>query len=87
MPALDYLLALQRALLVLARRTRVITAATAVEATAIFVALVLGVRTFGLAGALAAAGAMLVGRCAGNAFLLLPARAPLVPVALPSTEE
>jgi hypothetical protein len=74
LPALDYLLGYQRALLVLARRTRRITAATAVEASVIFAALVIGVRGFGLVGALAAAGAMLAGRLAGNLFLLLPKR-------------
>jgi progressive ankylosis protein len=78
LPALDYLLSYQRAQLVLARRTRRITAATAVEATAIFASLVLGVRAFGLIGALAATGATLVGRLAGNAFLLLPRRSPLI---------
>jgi hypothetical protein len=79
LPALDYLLSYQRALLVLARRTRRITAATAVEATAIFVVLVSGVAAFGLPGALAATAAMLLGRAAGNGFLLLPSRAPVLP--------
>jgi hypothetical protein len=85
LPALDYLLSYQRALLVLARRTRRITAATAVEATAILVVLVLGVRALGLVGALAASAAMLLGRAAGNAFLLLPTRSPRVSAA--SSEE
>lgn len=71
-PALDYLLSFQRSMLVLARRTRIITAATAVEGIAIFVALVAGVRGFGLVGALAATAAILLGRLAGNLFLLLP---------------
>ncbi len=84
LPALDYLLSFQRSLLVLARRTRRITAATAIEATAIFATLVLGVRTFGLVGALAATAAMLVGRLAGNLFLLLPA--PAAPAPLPAGE-
>lgn len=72
LPALDYLLSFQRAMLVLARRTRVITAATLVEATAIFVVLLVGVRVLGLVGALAATAAILLGRAAGNLFLLLP---------------
>lgn len=71
-PALDYLLAFQRSMLVLARRTRIITAATAVEGTAIFAVLLGGVRGFGMVGALAAAAAILFGRLAGNLFLLLP---------------
>jgi hypothetical protein len=72
LPALDYLLSFQRSRLVLARRTRRITAATAVEAAAILAVLLLGVRAFGAVGALAATSAMLAGRLAGNAFLLLP---------------
>ena len=72
-PALDYLLALQRAMLVLARRTRVITAATAVEATAIVLVLGFTVTRLGLVGALAASLALLAGRTAGNLFLLTPA--------------
>lgn len=69
-PALDYLLALQRALLVLARRTRIITAATAVEATVIVLVLWLTVTRLNLVGALAAALGLLIGRTAGNLFLL-----------------
>jgi hypothetical protein len=72
-PALDYLLALQRALLVLARRTRVITAATAVEATVLVLVLGLAVTKLELIGALAAAIALLAGRVSGNLFLLTPA--------------
>jgi hypothetical protein len=71
-PALDYLLSFQRSMLVLARRTRVITVATAVEGTAIVITLLVGVRFLGLVGALVAAGAILLGRLAGNLFLLLP---------------
>lgn len=74
-PALDYLLTFQRSMLVLARRTSVITAATAVEGTAIFVALLAGVQWLGLVGAVAATSAILLGRAAGNLFLLLPAAA------------
>ena len=69
-PALDYLLALQRARLVLARRTRIITAATAVEAAVIVLVLWLAVTQLNLVGALAAALGLLVGRAAGNAFLV-----------------
>jgi hypothetical protein len=72
-PALDYLLALQRARLVLARRTRVITAATAVEAAVIVIVLGVSVTRLGLVGVLAAAIALLVGRTAGNLFLVTPA--------------
>ena len=70
MPALDYLLALQRALLVIERRTRLITAATAVEATVIVLVLWLTVTRLSLVGALAAALGLLAGRTAGNVFLM-----------------
>ena len=68
-PALDYLLALQRALLVLARRTRVITAATAVEVVLIGVVLAAGIGPLDLVGVTAAAAAILAGRVAGNLYL------------------
>lgn len=73
-PALDYLLALQRALLVLARRTRIITAATAVEATIIVVVLGFAVTRLNMVGALAAALGLLAGRAAGNLFLMTARR-------------
>lgn len=69
-PALDYLLSLQRGLLVLARRTRVITAATAVEMGAIVITLTVGVTRLEMVGAVAAATALLVGRLSGNAYLV-----------------
>ena len=68
-PALDYMLGLQRALLVLARRTRAITAATAVEAVMIGAVLVTGIRLLDLVGATAAAVAVLTGRIGGNFYL------------------
>lgn len=73
-PALDYMLSLQRAMLVLARRTRVITAATVVEGTAILTVMVVGIGVMHGVGALAAATAVLTGRASGNAFLLLSGR-------------
>ncbi len=69
-PALDYLLSVQRALLVLGRRTRVITAGTAVEATAIVVVLGVGIGALDLVGAMAAAAAILIGRLSGNLLLV-----------------
>jgi hypothetical protein len=74
-PALDYLLGLQRARLVLARRTRVITAATAVEAASIGVVLAAGIGPLGLVGATAAGAAILAGRLGGNLYLVARARA------------
>ena len=69
LPPLDYLMNFQRALLVLGRRTRMITGATAVEASALLVMLVVGVSTLRWFGALAAATAILTGRLASNVFL------------------
>jgi hypothetical protein len=71
-PALDYLLTFQRSRLILARRTRVITVAAAIEATTVIVGLVVGVSLLNLVGALAATCALLAGRLAGNLFLLVP---------------
>ncbi len=68
-PALDYVLGLQRALLVLGRRTRVITGATAVEAATIGVVLATGIGVLDLVGATTAAAAILAGRVAGNLYL------------------
>jgi progressive ankylosis protein len=71
-PALDYLLSVQRARLVLARRTRIITAATIVEAIVIAVVLSVGIGSLHLVGAIVAASAVLSGRLCGNLFLLAP---------------
>jgi progressive ankylosis protein len=71
-PALDYLLSVQRARLVLARRTRIITAATTVEVIAIATVLTVGVGSMHLLGATVAAVAVLSGRFCGNLFLLTP---------------
>jgi hypothetical protein len=71
-PALDYLLSLQRARLVLARRTRVITAATAVEASVVAAVLAIGIGSLDLVGATVAAAAIVAGRLCGNLFLLAP---------------
>jgi hypothetical protein len=76
LPALDYVLAWQRGVLILARRTRVVTAGTAIEAAGIGAALVICVGALDLVGALAAAVAMMVGRAAANAFLAWQQAAP-----------
>jgi hypothetical protein len=70
LPAFEYLLTFQRARLILARRTRAITIATLVEVTCLGIVVALGVRGFGMVGALAATLAILAGRIAGNVFLL-----------------
>ena len=73
MPALEVLLSFQRALLVHARRTAMITWATAVEVTGIVAVMALGVEAFDLVGAVAGAAGVLAGRVAANAFLARPA--------------
>ncbi len=73
LPALEYLLSFQRARLIVGRRTRLVTLATAIEAGCLAMALFLSVRTFDLVGALAAAIAVMIGRLAANTFLLIPA--------------
>ena len=73
LPALEYVLSFQRARLIVTRKTRLVTIATAIEASCLATALFLCVGTLDLVGALAAAIAVVVGRLAANAFLLIPA--------------
>jgi progressive ankylosis protein len=70
LPALDYLLSLQRGLLVLDRRTRVITWGTVVEASVIVLTLGVGIGMLDMVGATAAAVAILLGRTSGNLLLM-----------------
>ena len=70
LPALDYVLSLQRARFVLMKRTRIITAGTLVEAAAIVIALGVGIGVLDLVGATAAAAAILLGRVCGNVVLV-----------------
>jgi hypothetical protein len=70
MPALEVALSFQRSLLVHARRTPLITWATAIEVAGILVTLGVGIGALDLVGALAAAVALLVGRSVANLFLL-----------------
>jgi hypothetical protein len=70
LPALDYVLSLQRARFVLMNRTRVITAGTIVEAAAIVVVLGVGIGALDIVGATVAAAAILVGRLCGNLLLI-----------------
>jgi hypothetical protein len=73
MPALEVILSLERGLLVHAHRTRLITWATAVEVTAIVAVLVVGIVGFNLAGVVAAAAGLLIGRIASTTYLARPA--------------
>jgi progressive ankylosis protein len=73
LPALAVLLAFQQAVLVQARSTRSITHATVLEVAAIALLFTFLGRT-GMVGATAAMLALVGGRLAGNAFLVLPVR-------------
>ncbi len=72
LPALEYLLSFQRARLILARRTRIVTLATAVEVGGLVAGMFLTVGVFDMIGADAAALALMIGRVAANGFLLIP---------------
>lgn len=73
LPALEYLLSVQRARWILAHRTGVITAATAIETGGVAVALFVTVGPLNLIGAVGGAIALMVGRLAANAFLAIHA--------------
>jgi hypothetical protein len=70
LPALAALLSFQRALLIDARRTGPVTGATLVELLGIFGLLALTVRGLDITGVTAAAIAIMLGRAAGNLYLL-----------------
>jgi hypothetical protein len=73
-PALEVLLAFQRALRVKDKNTRPVTMATAIEVAVIAGVLFLAVSRSNLAGVVAAALAAVSGRFCANAYLLLKAR-------------
>lgn len=73
LPALEVMLSFQRSLLVDARRTTLITWATALEVLSILAALAVGIGLLDLVGAVAAAVALLLGRLVANLFLARPA--------------
>jgi len=72
LPFLSVVLALQRAILVHARRTVALTWATAVELGGIVALLLVGIAVFDMVGATAAAVAIIGGRIAGNLSLAGP---------------
>ena len=74
LPFLEYLLSVQRARWIVARRTRVVTMATAIEGAGLAIALFFTIGTFSMVGAAGGAIAMLLGRAAANGFLFLTAR-------------
>lgn len=70
MPALEVLLSFQRSLLVHARQTRRITAATTIEVAGIVAILAVAIGGFDAVGAVAASAAFLIGRLTANIFLM-----------------
>ncbi|MHB0971329.1 MAG: hypothetical protein ACYC7A_11315 [Thermoanaerobaculia bacterium] len=74
LPALEYVLSVQRARWILAHRTGVITVATAIEAGGLAVALLVTIGGLNLVGAVGGAIAMLVGRLAANGYLFVKSR-------------
>ena len=69
LPALDFLLSVQRSRWIVNRRTRVVTMATAVEGVGLAVTLYATVGPLDLVGASAGAVAMIAGRLAANGYL------------------
>lgn len=69
MPAFEVLLSLRRGVLVQARSTRRITAATAIEVGVLLAVLAMATGPFGAVGVVAAAAGVLAGRVAALAFL------------------
>ena len=72
LPALSVLLSFQRALLVNARTTKVITSATAIEVAGIAMVLWIAIHYFNAVGVMAAVTAIVLGRICAN-ILLMPA--------------
>jgi len=71
-PAASVTFSYQRAVLVKARRTPPITWSTMLQVAGILAVLFIGVELFGLVGAVAAAGAIMLGSVVGNGLLVLP---------------
>ena len=72
LPALSVLLSFQRALLVNARTTKVITSATAIEVTGIAMVLWIAIHYYNTIGVMAAVTAIVLGRICAT-ILLMPA--------------
>ena len=72
LPALSVLLSFQRALLVNARTTKIITSATAIEVSGIAMVLWIAIHYFNAIGVMAAVTAIVLGRICAN-ILLMPA--------------
>jgi hypothetical protein len=81
LPFLGVLLSFQRGILVVARNTRPITIATALEVAGIAILFPLLGWKFGMVGVTAAAVSILTGRIAANSFLMAPCRKAIIPSA------
>jgi len=73
MPALTVWMCWQRATLVTSRATRPVTAATAIEVAGVACVMMAG-NALGVVGILSAAVALMAGRLASNAYLVIPTR-------------
>lgn len=69
LPASEFLLAMQRSVLILDRRTGPITVATLIEAGGTVAVLLVCISTFDMLGAVAASVAIMLGRVASNGYL------------------
>lgn len=69
LPATEFLLSMQRSVLILSRRTTPITIATLVEALAVVAILLVCIGSFDIVGAVAASVAIMLGRLASNGYL------------------
>lgn len=83
LPALEYVLSIQRARWILAHQTRTVTVATVIEAGGAALALVATIGGLGMIGAVGGAIAMMCGRVAANTFLFFRAREARVPRDVP----
>jgi hypothetical protein len=72
MPGLTLLLSVQRSILVNAHHTSPVTMATGIEVTGILMVLFIGINNLDLFGAVAATGALTIGRLVANGFLMIP---------------
>ncbi len=72
LPALTFLISVQRAVLVYSHNTSPLTAATVIEVVMIMIILFIGISCFDFVGVLAAAIAYIVGRLIANAYLTFP---------------
>ncbi len=72
LPALTFLISVQRAVLVYVRNTSPLTTATIIEVVIIIIVLFIGISYFNLVGVMAAAIAYIVGRFVANVYLTIP---------------